>query len=232
MFAFDLLNGLMQRIAIIACGIESQTHQPYIALIRPPFHSAVNGVCGIITKSKINLHLRKTARNVIIAMLAKSFLQHFGISLFLQPQSVSLRNTGIDISFQRIAIPFQHRFGISMLQIIVTAALQCKIFLGTDLRQGGSRVMHDFHILIQSGLRQHIDITAGIIVENGHHQTAPLTRIIDDQRLFQRHCIGEIGSFPNENASTLLIIHTHLLKPRNRVLASANQRARMQQQHT
>ena len=187
---------------------------------------------GIIKEFKINLHLRKTARNVIIVMFTKSFLQHFGISLLLQLQCVSLRNTGIDISFQRIAIAFQHRFGISMLQIIVTAALQCKIFFGTDLRHGGSRVMHDFHILIQSGLRQHIDITAGIVVENGHHQTAPLTRIVDDQCLFQRHCIGEISSFLNQDASTFLIIHTHLLKPRSRVLTSANQRARMQHQHT
>ena len=119
-----------------------------------------------------------------------------------------------------------------MLQIIVTAALQCKIFFGADLRHGGSRVMHDFHILIQSGLRQHIDITAGIVVENGHHQTAPLTRIVDDQCLFQRHCIGEISSFLNQNASTFLIIHTHLFKPRSRVRASANQHARMQHQHT
>lgn len=200
-------------------------------MIRPLFHSAVNGVRGIIKESKIDLHLRKTARNVIIAMLAKSFLQYFGISLLLQLQCVSLRNTGIDISFQRIAIAFQHRFGISMLQIIVAAALQCKIFLGTDLCHGGSRVMHDLHILIQSGLRQHIDIMAGIVVENGHHQTATLTRIVDDQRLFQRHGIGEIGSFLNENASTFLIVHAHLFEIWSRMLARTNQRTHMQQEH-
>lgn len=91
--------------------------------------------------------------------------------------------------------------------------------------------MHDLHILIQSGLRQHIDIMAGIVVENGHHQTATLTRIVDDQRLFQRHGIDEIGSFLNKNASTFLIVHAHLFEIWSRMLARTNQRTHMQQEH-
>ena len=86
------------------------------------------------------------------------------------------------------------------------------VFLRADLRHGRGRVMHDFHVLVQTGLGEQIGVLAGILVKNGQHQITTLPWIVHDQRLFQRHGVGVIRTVVHKNVALFLILDLQFLQ--------------------
>ena len=229
MLLVNCIDYTLHRLPIVTHHSQAQAEHPHVLLVWCIDHQLAGDVLCLINLAGIGQRrgIANAQRRPILAFATAC--KQASILLTLNLRHATLGQTRAQIGTQKVTIRIQvMRAGVGLKRTL--KLLQLKVRLLGNLRHRRRGIVRDLNIVVELGGLQLRQVRIGILGKHREHQTAAVTRIVDDQCLLERHHAAIALAPLHQHAAVHVIVNAQRLQ-RGILKAVAEHRATHRQQH-